>query len=62
MLCNMKPASDMTLSEALSDPLIQSVINADGVQHAALERMLNTIAHSLNSRRASGGSHALNAR
>jgi hypothetical protein len=57
MACDRKLAYEMTLSDALSDPLIRSVMSADGVQHAALERMLNTVAHSLKSRRNRGLSH-----
>jgi hypothetical protein len=55
MLYNKNCGYEMTLSEALSDPLIRSVMSADGVQHAALERMLNTVAHSLESGRGTGG-------
>ena len=62
MLYQKNCGYEMTLSEALSDPLIRSVMSADGVQHAALERMLNSVAQGLNSRRASDGSHTLNAR
>ena len=48
---------DITLSEALSDPLTQSVMRADGVQRVALEHMLNTLAHRISLRENVGCSH-----
>lgn len=54
MLYDMRPAYDMTLSEALSDPLIQSVMVADGVDRNGLELMLEKVTSSLKFRRTNG--------
>ena len=48
---------DITLSEALSDPLTQSVMRADGLQRVALEHMLNTMVRQLKLRENVGCSH-----